>query len=280
MIFSAAGTVAGGDVEGDCVKRVCDGAGGIEDADDPGDTPSDANPCTEDLCSNGGPSHPATDAGTACSGGVCDGSGACVECNVGGDCSSGVCDNHVCGVSSCANPGHLVIQQIRSRGLLGGNDEIVELYNPTSSPVVLDASWTLQTRSIDSLTTATQWTGKGSTIAAHGHFLIVGSTYAQQPAGDDTFGGVKDAASIRLVQGGVDTVDSVCFLFAPSIQFFDDTFLCEGSPADNAPHDNTTALGSNVDQSITRATGGCDTGDNAADFVKVSPTLPRSSSSP
>jgi len=76
-IDTAAGTLAGIQTSGDCQKSVSDGSGGIHLVPDNVDVPNDGNECTLDICTNGVPSHPSAGFGTPCTGGICDGSGAC-----------------------------------------------------------------------------------------------------------------------------------------------------------------------------------------------------------
>ena len=66
-------------VPGDCKGAVCDDMGNAVEVlvgnDDP---PGDGNECTLDYCSASGmPMHTALNAGTPCTGGVCDGMGNC-----------------------------------------------------------------------------------------------------------------------------------------------------------------------------------------------------------
>jgi hypothetical protein len=62
----------------DCQELQCNGSGGIHSVDDNGDLPVDANPCTDDVCSDGVPSNPFEPQGTSCGGGaICDGAGTC-----------------------------------------------------------------------------------------------------------------------------------------------------------------------------------------------------------
>jgi hypothetical protein len=77
----------GGQVTGDCMKVTCNGSGGIASIPDDTDIPDDGNPCTQDACSQGVPSHTPLASGTACGTGlVCDGTGACVGCLADTDC--------------------------------------------------------------------------------------------------------------------------------------------------------------------------------------------------
>jgi len=182
------------------------------------------------------------------------------------------------------SPQNLLISEVRSRGVGGGADEFVELYNPSTDPVTLDASWTLDARSDTATAYSARWTGKGKIIPAHGHFLISGSAYTQQPAADESLlTGITDATALRLSRAG-SMVDVLCYGFdATTLMVFsgDATYACEGMPAMNA-HDNTT--GTNVDESIERKPGGVagnsqDTNDNATDFAALTPSNPQNSAS-
>lgn len=180
---------------------------------------------------------------------------------------------------------HLVISEIRSRGAGGANDEFVELYNPTSSPVTLDSTWKIEGRSNATGSFSARWAGSGKVIPAHGHFLVAYTGYTQQPAADAALtSGITDATAVRLVQSGT-TVDIVCYGFdAASTAVFssDATYGCEGTPVTTNPHNNATST--NADASIERKPGGAsgnctDTGNNAADFLVSTPANPQSTAS-
>jgi hypothetical protein len=180
---------------------------------------------------------------------------------------------------------HLLISEIRSRGLGGAADEFVELYNPTGVPVVLDNTWKLEARSNAATTYTTRWTGTGATVPAHGHFLIAGTAYTQMPAADDALStGITDASSVRLSQSSA-IVDAVCYAYdAASAQPFttDATYTCEGPPLNN-PHNNSTST--DTDASLERKPGGTagnctDTDVNASDFIVTTPANPQDTSSP
>jgi hypothetical protein len=87
----------------DCLERRCDGAGNVKKVSLDSDLPIDGNECTDDVCSNGVASNPPKPSTTTCETGYCDGSAACVQCNVptqcpaAGTCKERTCDNHVCG---------------------------------------------------------------------------------------------------------------------------------------------------------------------------------------
>jgi hypothetical protein len=177
------------------------------------------------------------------------------------------------GAGGCSGA-HLYISQVQSRGTAGGNDDFVELFNPTAMDVTLDSSWELLARSQSTSSYGSRWKGTGKTIPSGGHYLLVGSAYNGGVGKDgDLTSGVSDASSVLLQHSGSD-IDYLCFGFTGS-DTFGGTFKCHGSPADNAPHDNTTSGASNSDASIERKNNGCAyTGDDAADFHGVSPSDP------
>ena len=186
-------------------------------------------------------------------------------------------------ISSCSVT-HLLISEVKSRGVGGSSDEFIELFNPTAAPVTLSSDWSIQARSSAATSYTSRWTGTGLPIPAFGHFLIGGSAYTSSPGADEALtSGITDASSIRLVQSG-NTVDAVCYAFdATSAAPFttDPTYTCEGMPAQN-PHDNTNAT--DTDASIERKPGGSngnctDTGQNDADFAVMTPSTPQSSQS-
>jgi hypothetical protein len=105
----AAGTVFDTSGQGDCQRRMCDGAGGVDVVADDTDLPVDGNDCTLDRCSGGVASNPVVEAGVACAqdgGAVCDGAGACIQCRVAADCpgsdtecSTRTCTGGICGAT-------------------------------------------------------------------------------------------------------------------------------------------------------------------------------------
>ncbi len=212
----------------------------------------------------------------------------CGPCTVGqacggpADCATGSCVGAAC---ACAGD-HLMISEIRSRGLAGSTDELVELYNPTAAPITLDAAWTIMSRSTGAMNYALRWTGTGKVIPSHGHFLITHATgYTQQPPGDEALkSSITDATSLELLNTGA-VVDAVCYAFSAGTKatLMGAGYVCEGAPADNLPHKDSGGVG-DADVSIQRRPGGAlgnciDTGDNAADFVTTMPAEPQNSMS-
>ena len=210
-------------------------------------------------------------------GGVCPPCAFGQHCATGSDCQTGACSPG----STCtcpANNGVLLFSEVRSRGLLAGNDDFVELYNPGNANVTLTTDWVLRARSDTGGTYNNRFTGSGQVVPPHSHFLIVGSAYAGPPAGDAPLtSGITDMASLVLQNGAV-VVDAVCF-YCGANNPFDATYTCEGAPFVK------TGCTTNVDRSIERKPGGdlgncIDTGVNADDFAVIAPSNPQDLASP
>ncbi|MFO0590957.1 MAG: proprotein convertase P-domain-containing protein [Polyangiaceae bacterium] len=102
------GTIAATQTDGDCKHAVCV-SGAVTDENDDADIPSDANDCTEDICTNGIPSNPPVQIDTPCGDAgqnFCDGAGNCNVCNnpaqcpgQDDECQSRTCELGVCGVA-------------------------------------------------------------------------------------------------------------------------------------------------------------------------------------
>jgi hypothetical protein len=92
-------------VAGDCKKAICDGSGAFSADIDDTDLPDDGNPCTNDVCTNGDPSHTPTGTSTMCGATLkfkCDGKGACAGCANAADCGTNtVCTTYTCSASVC-----------------------------------------------------------------------------------------------------------------------------------------------------------------------------------
>jgi hypothetical protein len=178
---------------------------------------------------------------------------------------------------------------VQTHGLAGPTDEFVELYNPTMSPIQLDASWRLEGRGLGDTQYSARWTAGNATVAPHSHFLIAGKMFDTSLATpDDTLTvSITDAGSLILQQSGV-TVDALCYIhdndLVSAADFVDpvDPYTCANLPALN-PHYDTT--GDEGDASMARKPGGpagncTDTGDNSLDFIEQSPPTPLGTHNP
>jgi hypothetical protein len=202
-------------------------------------------------------------------------------CVTGGDCLSTLCSAGVCTPK-------LLISELRTRGSHGGNDELVELFNPGDEPVFFNGDWSVVVRSVPSTgcgADGERFNGKNTPklIPARSNALWVnpGDGDYDDPVPPDAGYSVSisDAGSIRLVYKGT-VSDALCFAYdAPTSTTLTtcSEYVCEGVPASNLPHNNTTAGEANTDRSLTRKHGPkaselVDTGNNATDFEMVAST--------
>jgi hypothetical protein len=111
--FTVEGTPLSSQTHGDCEAVVCNGSGGTETVVDDNNLPTTSNPCLQAICTDGVPSNPPQAEGITCGSGsadlVCNGSGACVGCNLPSDCPGSdtdcivrACTDNVCGSADVA----------------------------------------------------------------------------------------------------------------------------------------------------------------------------------
>jgi Bacterial Ig domain/Calx-beta domain/Matrixin len=93
-----------------------------------------------------------------------------------------ILDGQATGTITAANPaGTLVISEVRTRGSAGANDDFVELYNNTNSPIVVPAGGygVFKMGATCGDTPVLVGTVPATTsIPARGHFLLTGSSYS------------------------------------------------------------------------------------------------------
>jgi hypothetical protein len=97
--FVDEGKVLASQQSGDCVQRVCDGEGSVEEEPLRDDVQIDLSECTEDKCEDGATVHIPLPEKTLCENDkrMCNGKGECVECVDPADCAETLgCDNDVC----------------------------------------------------------------------------------------------------------------------------------------------------------------------------------------
>ena len=181
---------------GNCATETCGGS--LVDDDD---TPNDGNECTADLCNDGDPSNPPLDLGESCqnNGTVCDGAGACVECNAGSECASGVCNYGAC---ACASNGQCASGMCYDGSCVGSVNgcDITTAADYTSTPLTV-------TFANGNLTYAPQCAkvAVGATVTFNGSFsshpLMGGRVVASSPAqaSSGPFVPVTDSGSSKSV---------------------------------------------------------------------------------
>lgn len=165
---------------------------------------------------------------------------------------------------SIATSSTIVISEFRTRGPNGGNDEFIELYNLSSSPVNI-SGWFVK-GSNSSGTTSTRANINGGTILNPGcHYLLTNSSpsggpYSGSVPGNQTYGvGITDDGGIALVDSSGTIIDQVGLSSGSAYK--------EGS--------TLSPQTSNSNTSYERRPGGAsgnstDTDNNIADFRSIS----------
>lgn len=172
-----------------------------------------------------------------------------------------------------ATASSIVISEFRTRGPSGGNDEFIELYNPTNAAVNI-GGWKIN-GSNSSATTSTRVTITSGVILQPGcHYLLTssnttGGPYSGSVAGNQTYGtGTTDNGGIALLMADNTMVDQVGM--SSGSAYKEGTFL--------------TPMFLDQDQAYERKPGGTfgsgqDNNDNSADFYYRTPSDPQNSTS-
>jgi hypothetical protein len=163
---------------------------------------------------------------------------------------------------------NLVISEFRTTGPSGGNDEFIEIYNPTNSSIPL-SGLTLQ-KSAGCSTTVTDIGAALAGSLASGQYILVGGTnYSGSvlPDFSNVSIGVADDGGIALVN-----TSTIPPILLDQVGMCDSTQYKEGTAL--------VPLRGTSDQSYERIGGGCiDANDNFQDFLRTSPSSPHNSNS-
>jgi hypothetical protein len=184
---------------------------------------------------------------------------------VGGGSTTGAGGSTTTSTTASCALGHVVISELRTNGPGGGNDDFIELFNASPSPVTFDGSWKVEARASGVSGYLARWVGNNETLPGFGHLLIANSNASYSgPKGDTTMAsGIGNAGSVRL-QHGAQTVDAICY------QTNDESInghTCEGSPAKNPDG------AKDIDSSLQRKH--CvDTNSSYSDFEAIQPSSP------
>ena len=103
----------------------------------------------------------------------------------------------------------VVISEFRTRGPNGGNDEFVEIYNLSSTPVNI-SGWRLRASSATGSTSNRATIPNNVTLQPGCHYLLTNTGYSGTVAGDQTYStGITDGGGIAIVSDDGTIVDQV-----------------------------------------------------------------------
>lgn len=257
-----------------CTALLACASGGDADAESDGSATTTATSASGGGGAGGTSSTSGTTSGTTSAttgstggagGGASTSSGSGGAGGAGGGATGGAGGATTTSTTAACALGHVVLSELRTRGPNKGNDDFIELFNASPSPVTFDSSWKVEARSSSASGYGARWTGNGETVPAFGYFLIANgdSTYGG-PKGDAVMGaGIGDAGSVRL-RHGAQTVDAICYqTTSESIT----GHTCEGSPAKNP--DGAKDLDSSLHRKHC-----VDTNNNYSDFEAIQPSTP------
>ena len=158
----------------------------------------------------------------------------------------------------------VVVSEFRSRGPLGGNDEFVELFNPTSSPVDI-SGWKIRGSNASGTVGDRATVPAGTTLGAGCFFLVTNagvSGYSGGVPGNLTYTtGITDDGGLALTLANNAIVDQIGMSAGSAF----------GEGARLASFGSTSS-----DRAYARMPSpGTDSNDNAADFAMTSPSGPQ-----
>ena len=158
----------------------------------------------------------------------------------------------------------VVINEFRTRGPMGANDEFIELRNNSSANVNI-GGWQVVGSNSSGATSVRRNIPSGIVLGVGCHYLLGNSnTNGYAGSTDTTYGvGITDTGGIALRKSDGTVMDQVGLSSGSAFQ--------EGSPLPGFPSGNTNHSYSRAD---------ADTNDNLADFLLISPSTPQTVASP
>jgi lamin tail-like protein len=99
-------------------------------------------------------------------------------------------------LSTLATSTSIVISEFRTRGPNGGNDEFIELYNPSSSPTNI-GGWVVKGSNSAGTVSTRAIINSGTVLSAHCHYLLTNSNPNGGPYSGSTLGDQTLSALIR-----------------------------------------------------------------------------------
>lgn len=163
--------------------------------------------------------------------------------------------------------GHeLLISELRFSGPNGPGDCYVDLYNTAPTTVSL-AGWTLHWETSSGTDTSITLPGNGS-IAPHGHYLITGGSYSLTVAPDDPSAFSPPSSNTGVyVESPSGVISDAAGLAGAAPSYMEGSALPDSSAVSNTADQYAYARAESAGAPV-------DTGDNASDFLLLSPGGP------
>ena len=167
----------------------------------------------------------------------------------------------------------VVISEFRTRGPNGGNDEFIELYNLSSSPVTI-SGWEIRGSNSSGTVSTRAIINSGAVLNPGCHYLLTnsnptGGPYSGGAVGNQTYGvGITDDGGIALTTASGTIIDQVGM--STGSAFKEGSILSPLTSGSNQSYERRPGAGSG---------SGTDTDNNNSDFRLISPSDPQNASS-
>ncbi len=166
---------------------------------------------------------------------------------------------------------NIVISEFRTRGASGGNDEFVEVFNPTTNPIDI-GGWLIRVSNSSATgTPSNRYTFPPGTILQPGqHFIAIGTNYS---------GNVQESPVAALSGTGITDDGGIAITLPDGITIIDQVGMSAGSIYGEGTR--LSPLTTNVNRSYERnleGAGSCiDSNSNNPDFFVRNPSDPQNS---
>lgn len=171
---------------------------------------------------------------------------------------------HEADAAPARSPGqtNIVISEFRTRGPLGGNDEFVEIFNPSSITLEI-GGWKIMGSDNTGITTLLYEIPPSTNLAPGQHYLIVGSDFLIVSGDGPLLADIPDDGGIALTM-------------SDELVLVDQVGMSSGSAYGEGAL--LAPLDDDLDKSYQRQAGGCyDSDNNDGDFTPLSPSAPQNS---
>lgn len=182
------------------------------------------------------------------------------------------------GISGSVSTDHIVISEIQTRGISDHNDEFIELYNPTDSPISL-SGLSVQ-KKVETGGTFEKYDLPADSISAYGYYLIARPEYSNVSVPADT---IQSIFNMSYHGGNIALVGDTNVLSGCSDpDVIDMVGYLNGDCAETSPAPGDHNAGETIERKPGDNEPGCgngeDTDNNQTDFILRSSAEPQNSS--